>query len=335
MRWRFLFVALTLLVVTPLCQPLSLPHLNRKTFLSTIPLLPLPALANAPIQVSDLEETKRSMTSFELKRESLGRPKPTRLFRRPLDQKLAVLCMRTSYSVLDDMDVVGMDQFQRDFFLIRSTYYENYVNSLGGSGVVKQGDLSDPNYFDYISFAQYRTINYELEKPAGVFKEQQPILPDDPDFNPDSPTTQFRDVLVRRPAELSDVKSLPSIHSQRTGDAILSTLMDTFSNTTARIDPSSTTMLPAVNQIINLFLISGYAVSGTATLSPAYDALTITLTNPATLWGERSLKKYPVTNCFLLKTVLSYLQSNPNLPSPSKISKQFTDTEAIYNVKLK
>jgi hypothetical protein len=125
-----------------------------------------------PISVSDLEETKRTLTSFELRKEALGRPKPKKLFRRPIDQKFAVLLMRTSYAVLDEMDVVAMDQFQRDFFLFRSTYYEDYVNSLGGAGVVKQGDLTDPNYFDYVSFAQYRTINYELDKPASIFKEQ-------------------------------------------------------------------------------------------------------------------------------------------------------------------
>ncbi|GMI44593.1 hypothetical protein TrCOL_g6454 [Triparma columacea] len=248
--------------------------------------------------------------------------------------------MRTSYAVLDEMDVVAMDQFQRDFFLFRSTYYEDYVNSLGGPGVVKQGDLTDPNYFDYVSFAQYRTINYELDKPASIFKEQQPILPEDQDFNSSSPTTQFRDVLVRRPE--GDVKALPLIHSQRTGDAVLANIMDTFSNSTARIDPSSTSVLPPVQQIINIFLINGYAVDGSATLS-APDSLTVTLTNPATLWSERSLDKYPVTNCFVIITILSYLNSNPKLPSPSSfsssssssLSKSFTDTTATYKIKLR
>ena len=145
----------------PLVYPLHLP-LSRRSILiegaaaASSLLIPLPSFANVPISVSDLEDTKRTITSFELRREAVGRPKPTKLFRRQLDQQFAVLLMRTSYSVLDEMDVVAMDQFQRDFFLIRSTYYEDYVSSLGGSGVVKQGDLTDPSYFDYISFAQVR-----------------------------------------------------------------------------------------------------------------------------------------------------------------------------------
>jgi len=110
--------------------------------------------------------------------------------------------------------------------------------------------------------------------------------------------------------------------------------MEIFSNSTAAITASSSSVLPAVQQIINLFLINGYAVDGKLSL-PSPDTLSLTLTNPATLWSERSLSKFPVTNCFLLKTVLSYLTNNPSLPSPSTITKSFTDSTVKYTVKLK
>ena len=42
------------------------------------------------------------------------------------------------------------DQFQRDFFLIRQAEYEQYVKDLG-PGMVQQGYLTDPYYFDFIS----------------------------------------------------------------------------------------------------------------------------------------------------------------------------------------
>jgi hypothetical protein len=47
------------------------------------------------------------------------RPKPLRLLRPRLNKDFAVLLMRSSYNALDDLDCVAMDQFQRDFFLIR------------------------------------------------------------------------------------------------------------------------------------------------------------------------------------------------------------------------
>ena len=35
---------------------------------------------------------------------------------------------------------------------------------------VRQGELSDPLYFDFISFAQYATVCQELARPRQVFK---------------------------------------------------------------------------------------------------------------------------------------------------------------------
>jgi hypothetical protein len=58
------------------------------------------------------------------------RPKPPRLLRPRLDKDFAVLLMRASYNALDDLDCVPMDQFQRDFFLIRQ--------GTGGSRVMKK-----------------------------------------------------------------------------------------------------------------------------------------------------------------------------------------------------
>lgn len=39
---------------------------------------------------------------------------------------------------------------------------------------VRQGELSDPLYFDFISFAQYATVCQELARPRQVFKVRPP-----------------------------------------------------------------------------------------------------------------------------------------------------------------
>jgi len=81
--------------------------------------------------------------------------------------------MRSSYNALDELDCVAMDQFQRDFFLFRQSEYAFYTQHLGGQGgIVQQGMLQDPYYFDFISFAQYATIAREMsQNPQLLFEE--------------------------------------------------------------------------------------------------------------------------------------------------------------------
>jgi hypothetical protein len=133
----------------------------------------------------------------------------------------------------DELDIVAMDQFQRDFFLIRAAEYEPYVKSLG-IGLVTQGDLTDPYYFDFISFAQYLTINRVISKnPPMVFEEQQAI-----DRGEDVPN-EFVTKIVRRDSSLTNDR-LVLEHSQRVGAAILNRLDEIFGDT-----PSSLPKFPS------------------------------------------------------------------------------------------
>lgn len=52
------------------------------------------------------------------------RPKPYQGLRLQLEQDLAVLLMRSSYQVADDLDFVGMDTFQKEQFLFRQAEWE-------------------------------------------------------------------------------------------------------------------------------------------------------------------------------------------------------------------
>jgi hypothetical protein len=117
------------------------------------------------------------------------------------------------------------DQFQRDFFLIRQAEYEYYVNELG-PGVIQQGDLTDPYYFDFISFAQYAAINREIQKdPAVVFNERKAI-----EEAPEGEPQQFTTVVVKRDPAITNDKLAPT-HSQLVASSILTKFDETFGET--------------------------------------------------------------------------------------------------------
>ena len=144
------------------------------------------------------------------------RPKPyVDGIRLQVDKDLAVLLMRSSYSISDDLDFIPMDQFQKEFFFVRQAEWEGGWGGLGSRSLrvvwlvrldchltslqhlhthihttphpttqhadylyayppltVKQGFLTDPAYLDFISFAQYATINQEMRRGKLVFVEQ-------------------------------------------------------------------------------------------------------------------------------------------------------------------
>ena len=120
------------------------------------------------------------------------------------------------------------DQFQRDFFLIRQAEYEPYVNALG-PGVVQQGALTDPYYFDFISFAQYATISREIAKdPPFVFEEQQPV-----EVGEGQPQKFIATVIKRDPSLKNDMLAIE--HDRLVGNAILDRLDETFGQTESAI----------------------------------------------------------------------------------------------------
>mmetsp|Transcript_12351 Transcript_12351/g.27044 ORF Transcript_12351/g.27044 Transcript_12351/m.27044 type:complete len:362 (-) Transcript_12351:233-1318(-) len=326
-----IFLLSTLLAPASGISPGPIANTNRRCLLksiaSAVPLsiqsVAFPRSANA---AGPLATYETDSIAAVLQRKYLL-PKPTRLLRPKLNMEFAVLLMRSSYSVLDDLDCVPMDQFQRDFFLIRQAEYQPYVDALGGVGSVSQGDLTDPNYFDFISFAQYAAISRDVnaEPLPIVFTEQQPA-PVTEDDEIGSPQGRFVDVVVRRPPELLDNKLLPVEHRKRVGDQILKRLEEIFRDTPAKlpemISRSSTLprlppneLLPAVNQLVKLFLINGFALDGSVemTLLPRGSGnsngiqLSITLVSPSILWSGKALqsRKTNPTNDFMLKTVES------------------------------
>ena len=141
----------------------------------------------------------------------LSRPGPVRIPRISLYRPFAVLLMRSSYEVADELDFVPMDRFQREFFLLRADEWEQYR----AENDAKQGDLSDALYFDFISAAQYATITKLMREDAtSVFEEKV--------------GAEGLSQLVQRDPSVSN-SMLPSLLLERVGDRLLDGLYANFS----------------------------------------------------------------------------------------------------------
>lgn len=88
-----------------------------------------------------------TLADFATFMERKSRPDHVGIPRKRMELPFSVQLMRLSYAVVDDLDFVPMDEFQRDFFLFRQDEWEDYR---GYHPTVMQGDLADPLYFDFI-----------------------------------------------------------------------------------------------------------------------------------------------------------------------------------------
>lgn len=79
----------------------------------------------------------------------------------PARQVFAVLLMRSSYDVAEELNFVPMMTFQKEFWLLRASEQEGY--NLAYSPLKPRiGDLTDPLYFDFITFSQFATLSREM-----------------------------------------------------------------------------------------------------------------------------------------------------------------------------
>lgn len=72
---------------------------------------------------------------------------------------------------------------------------------------IKQGDLTDPDYFDFISFAQHATLAIAMRNGRQIFEEKV--------------GAEGEKRTVQRDHELRDNGRLPEEHARRVGDRIL------------------------------------------------------------------------------------------------------------------
>lgn len=235
--------------------------------------LPRAALADLPIALSALPLPIDSRARVGV--EAFLRPKPRMLPRRRMDLDFAVLLMRTSYAVADELDFTPMNDFQRDFFLFRQKEWDGYKGALSGT---QQGDLADPNYFDFISFAQYATLTASMRQGRTLFEELQ-------DANGTS-------VLVARDGKLpSDNRELPALHARIVGERVLAALCDKYPRLapTPTATPTAAALREGVQQIATLFEMNDFMLTSRVRLIDE-GGVELALVAPATLWAQQVLR---------------------------------------------
>lgn len=204
--------------------------------------------------------------------------------------------MRSVYDAVDALDFVSMSEFQANFWKYRQSQYEPYT--LQYSPIrIKQGDLQDANYFDFISFAQMASVGQAIAKGKQVFEEFCEECPD-------------QKKVVMRNARYKDNASLPSAVEEMAGDNIYRGLRDGFRGRDfgAPIQQSSDThisrLVDDAQNILNIFVQNGYALKAKVSsvtegcsegsceyhgASGARGSFQIKLDGPANLWGMAAL----------------------------------------------
>ena len=119
-----------------------------------------------------------------------------------------------------------------------------------------------------------------------------------------------RNPTATRPDKLSTTTVLLRKHSELVGNAILDKLIEKFEKKAAAIlmaeadsKPDADTLLSSIKQMVNLYLVNGFAFDGRASF--LNNECSVTFTSPATFWSGKSLKtknNSVLINDFALKT---------------------------------
>lgn len=259
-------------------------------------------------------------------------PSPVLFPRKNLNRKFAVLLMRSAYDAADDLDFIAMDKFQMKFWKLRQSEVEPYTLQYNPLKV-KYGDLTDPLYFDFISFAQFATISNEMRNGEYVFQERNGA-------NGELQT-------VRRDASALANSRLPLAFSRRAGNLIYSRLLQGFEGESFRVPrpcppmSDSTCLTEGIIKLLQLFVDQGYALNASVE-EVSVDKrsnnlkLRIRVLGSSTLWGMRTLasRGASVLTHFDALAVNSFLEAS--LRSAS-FKSRFTDTykEELWTVSMK
>lgn len=213
---------------------------------------------------------------------------PVTLGRRNVSQDFAVTLMRAGYSATDELDIIAMQDFQKRFFETRQLEWQVYLQK---NNSVRQGLLTDPSYFDFISFAQMLTIHNAISAPSAIFEEQ---------FQDSSGT--FRTRVVRRDvAALPDASAIYAAWQRMVGTRILDAFSESFGASWAtRVegnDASLSEIRTALCEIYSHFTRNGYCLDAhwnfeRASNDERRDFLgSVELVAPCILWGNRTLRR--------------------------------------------
>ncbi|KAK9794616.1 hypothetical protein WJX73_010418 [Symbiochloris irregularis] len=234
-----------------------------------------------------------------------------------MSMPFAVLLLRSVYEAADSLDFIAMDQYQKEFWKLRQREYEPFLERCKPLPV-RQGDLTDPLYFDFISFAQFATLNEEMRYGKQTFQEWCEECED-----------QQR--TIQRSAELRDNQSLAPALLQRAGDAIYAGLQSGFRGETYDVPQPCPTgasldeLASCVQGVLDVFVSKGYAQKAQVSCVNCHrdehsiewhgagaggGAFTVHLERPSTLWGLGRLNGgSSVAPAFDALTVAAYLRT--------------------------
>lgn len=286
------------------------PENSRRSFLhQSIPaaaFLVLPLSAKAVPLLSSQEAEK----GLGLPRWQRPKPPGGNVDRPKVDSDFAILLTRASHLETGQLDIGDIEQLERDMYLVRTAELQPYRQSLPPSVYMAQGDLTNPYYFDHYSYVQYEVINRAIQDPETDYEERQPIFPKSGDG---APTFKSRQVH-RAPVP---IQHLAKLHDDRVGKDILDYLMDHTKGTALAIPMATTAsndspshdhqdLECALQQLVKLFLISGFASDGDVARhgDGTKSTFVMTLVNPATIWSGQVFQKEKalLRNDYLLKT---------------------------------
>jgi hypothetical protein len=275
---------------------MRLPLVRRALLAATAAVLSAPRPSSEHAGAAFALEAPAGLLRGLLPEQSL-RPRVMALPRRRLDMDFAVLLMRSSYAVADELDFMSMAEFQKEQFLFRQNEWDLYRQEL----TVTQGDLADPAYFDFISFCQYASIASGMRRGRQIFEEL---------IDANGTTT----IVQRDRSVPSSNAALPAEHSERVGERILSWIDERNPKIAPRVPAdgavTKATLLEGVKQIAVLFEIEDFVLGNSVSLSADGGGITWTLVAPANLWSSQVLRvrgDAPV-NDFEVKAVLAYFR---------------------------
>ena len=237
-------------------------------------------------------------------------PDVVRVPRARINLKLAVLCLRSSYEAVDDLNFVPMDGFQKAFWKRRAAEQEGYL-ALVSPLRVQQGDLADPLYFDFVAFAQLVTVGQLMR--AGVAHQV---------FQEATGAEGTVNTVLRDPA-LRDDALLPEAYAQRVGDKIFAGLRDGFEDElfggpaacplAVAADARFDCAVDGVRALLAVLVARGFAFSGEVLdVDAAARRFRVRLGGAATLWSLQALAARASTpTCdFVGLTISAFLRAS-------------------------
>ena len=238
------------------------------------------------------------------------RPKHIDIPRKSMELPFAILLMRSSYNAVDELDFVPMTEFQKTFFLFRQSEWELYKQFHPN---VIQGILSDPYYFDFISFAQYAVISDKIKLARSDFIE--------------TVNAQGDTIVVNRDTRLVPNEKLTQLHGKIVGNKIIEYLYSTYppsalpDNSTKLIGndgilgyKNAIIFTKYLQLILDLFSINNYAldmkvsmVADDSTDRKNEFVVKIKSVLPVTLWSSKALanRRDSPSNNFEIKATAS------------------------------